>query len=328
MEDAANGVPAPLQMAATAEAQTVLSARSQLQEVAALADRNGWRVAVLKGGVLAADETAVDLLDIDLLAPPAEARALAAVLEGAGYEPKGPASRLHLPKRHRPGGLPIEIHVATDPIAGPVDAAVWRRLRPFGSAPGLWRLAPPDHLWHLLVHLAVKHPHRRGSIRDLLLVHAAAHECTPDEVERVRHRSRSRAHGASMRRVLHGAEVVVGADGQDVFRWEAALLLFLRLYARRIPIPRTIQAEVANWVVVLPLGKAERRWPWRRTWHRTEGTSYAQPIAWLEQNVPPLGRAVRLAARVARVALSAVVALPLSWATRRAVRAIRGDAGS
>lgn len=312
--------------AVSQETQKTLLARAQLREIGDLATHRGWKVVVLKGGLAAlAEETAVDLVDLDLLAPPGDEHALAAALDAAGYERRAGGSTIHLDPRARPAALPIEIHLATDVTTESPDAALWQRVRPVATVPGVWRLAPPDHLWHLLMHLAVQHPYRHGSIRDLFVVRSAVGECLPEEIEGVVRQAHAHEHARSMRQILAAAESLCEDGAEDVFRREAALLYLLNIYLGPLPLPWVVKQDVANDVFALTRGQPERRWHLRVVLQRGRDPSFVSPIAWLERHTPPVGRVTRLAARLIRVGVSALFAVPLWWAARRTVRSLVAD---
>ena len=60
-----------------------------------------------------------------------------------------------------------------------------RASRGTDGAPGLFRLVPGDHLFHVLFHNVVQHAYARGRIRDLLTIADAATQCAPPELEAV-----------------------------------------------------------------------------------------------------------------------------------------------
>jgi hypothetical protein len=178
-----------LRAAAAAEVSSALSARLQLVEFGRVSLERGWPLLVLKGGVAAMhDETAVFLSDVDVLARPEHAPDVAAWLEARGYSggsdvPVGKPGAWHLAARRTPHAVQVEVHYG---VRGLDTAAVRERAVALAGVPGLSRLHPADHLFHMVRHSGVDHPSRRGRIRDLVLVAQAAGECSPAELGAVR----------------------------------------------------------------------------------------------------------------------------------------------
>src|SRR5882762_10320836 len=154
-------VPDPVEAAATRELQRILSARGQLQRIGQLAAAHAIPAIVLKGGVAALISPApVDVQDVDVLVRPLQAERLAGLLDEEGFLGTGPAGTAHLAQRISPNAVQIEVHFALNDID--VSDEMWSRARPLDGLAGLSRLGASDHLWHLLVHTVVTHPHRRG----------------------------------------------------------------------------------------------------------------------------------------------------------------------
>ncbi len=167
---------------AAAEGIRVRSAKRQLERIADIVSKRDWPVVVLKGGVsVLAPEQAVDMVDLDLLAPPAAARELAAELDRVGYGASGAGTSRHLATRSIGAELPIDIHVTLNRNGKPLPEDIWQRLRPVASMGGLHILSAPDHLWHLLDHVVNDHPERMGSTRELLLLKGAVAQCSDTE---------------------------------------------------------------------------------------------------------------------------------------------------
>lgn len=172
---------------AIGELQRLMSAAAQLRTLGGIVAERGWRVVVLKGGVLALEpRLAVDVSDLDVLLAPPHARALARLLERDwGYvasrgDPEPREGSPHLAPRLAEHSIQIEIHERLRRLGAAEalqDAAV-----PLATAPGLFRLAPGDHLRHLVLHALADHPERRGSIRELLLLVQAVRACPPGTV--------------------------------------------------------------------------------------------------------------------------------------------------
>ncbi|GBD33049.1 hypothetical protein HRbin33_02028 [bacterium HR33] len=303
------------------EARKILAARSQLAEIALVAREQAWQIVALKGAVCALDDkTAVDLDDIDLLAEPKTAHLLADALGQLGYRRQGSGSPLHIESCLREGSLPVEIHVSAD-VTGVLDERrVWSALQPL-SMDGLFRLAPADHLWQVIVHLGIQHPYRRGVIRDLLVLKRAMEECDPQALGAVRSRTATHAHGASLS-VVWAAASALGADGSVALELErdAAIRHLMNSWITPLHLPRVVEADVGNWSFALLMGPAERSYRWNAVWQRARGPSLARPIAWLERTVPRAGRVARVALRLIRSLVALPPALMLAWAASRATR--------
>jgi hypothetical protein len=322
-----------LDNAARVELQRVLSARAQLLLIDRLVAEHGWGVVVLKGGVAAlTDRDAADLADIDVLARSDDARALAAALDSAGYRADGASSPLHLAGRVAEGGLEVEVHTSIDMVGCPWSESVWTRVTPLAGADHVRCLAPRDHLWHLLVHVGVLHPYRRGAIRDLLLLGQALTRCSHDDLAEVTAAIASHPYARTLQDMLCMARGLAGtAPLEDRFAYQATVASLVRWHGRWLPLPEVIRADVGKWAIALLSGRADMRMEWGRVRMVTTGPSISRPIAWIEQRAPRLGRGVRVASRVLRVAIGIAFGLPLALAaavvaaraTRRGARTAR-----
>jgi hypothetical protein len=315
-------IPAELRSAieerALEELQRILMARAQLRQLETIAGDHGIPIVVLKGGVAAlGQQDAVDLVDIDVLARPSEAHTLARLLDEAGYAGEGFSSTQHLRSRVRPGSLMIEVHQALD-VGDPAwVAGLWDRVVPIGGASQLLRLAPQDHLWHLLYHVGVVHPYRRSALRDLLLTGAAVAECADGEIAALTQRidslpqHRTVADLLAMACELHG-----GADVRDRFARLAVELVVIRNCLRRLPLSGQPQASVGISAAAILSGLPDVRREWGRVRMRTVEGSANRPIAWFERIGPRIGRGVRVSVRAVRTALAMALALPIAAVAR------------
>jgi putative nucleotidyltransferase-like protein len=309
-------VRAKIEQAATRELQRILSARSQLLRIGQLAAAHGIPAIVLKGGVAAlASDAPVDLHDVDVLVPPLEAERLAALLDRDGFHATGPASAAHLAQRVSPNGVQIEVHFALNDIE--VNDAMWSRARPVHGAAGLSRLGRADHVWHLLVHSVVTHAHRRGSLRDVLLVADALRDCSPTELDEVEGRSASHRFARALGGVLAMArELGAGARVRDRFRREAAANYLLRGPLAWLGSSRFWTSAFLRALFALLEGAADRQREWTLAWSRSQ-----VPSVWgwpdrLERRAPRLGSWCRSAARVMRLIVCRVAAWPVALAAR------------
>src|SRR5207248_2792575 len=208
--------------------QRILSARGQLLHIGRLAAAHAIPAIVLKGGVAALTSAApVDLHDVDVLVRPHDTEQLAALLDQEGFQANGPDATAHLAQRVSPNAVQIEVHFALNDVE--VTEAMWERARPLDRAAGLSRLGAADHLWHLLVHSVVTHPHRRGALRDVLLAAQALGGCSPAEVKEVERLIAGYQLCQPLGDVLAMArELRSGLPVQDRFRREAAANYLLR----------------------------------------------------------------------------------------------------
>lgn len=312
------GLPASLASAlaprAQAELQRILMARAQLLELDRLATEGGVDVVVLKGGVAAlASVGAVDLVDVDVLAQPGTARTLARLLDAVGYAGEGFSSTQHLRSRVRPGRLLVEVHQNLDVGEREWAAGVYDRAEPISGTSRLHRLAPEDHLWHLLYHVGVLHPYRRSAIRDLLLTSSAVSECTAGQVDEMVRRATRLPESAAIGDFLATAqELSGGVEVHDRFARQATAMVVIRQLVGRLPLTGQPQASVAICASAMVSGWSDLRREWKRVRMRSIEESASRPIAWVERSLPAVGRLVRVSARAVRTLFAMVLALPIA----------------
>jgi Uncharacterised nucleotidyltransferase len=312
-----------LRAQALAESRAVLAARGLLHRAAGIARARGLRLVVLKGGMpLVEGSGGMWLMDVDVLATPADAAVLAGALDEAGYRPHGPAAAHRLPAQASARDhLIVEIHTA---VPG-ADRDVWQGVRPAAEGAELLVLHPADHLRHLLLHSVVHHAGRRGRIRDLLLVAHALQRCSADEVEGVRRALEREAEARALAAQLAMARALAAADGRvaDAFELTAAgnYLMDLRFGRWRSEQLREL-ARIAGTVAVarrsgMPTGLGSL----------TLGLPSAfAPFAWMRRVAPAAERGARLLARRGREWMLLPVGLQVASAAERALRE-RGSAG-
>lgn len=319
-----------LERMATAELKRVLAARAQLRLLDRMAGRLDATVVVLKGGVAVGDALPLDVMDVDLLVRDEDLAAFAAAADEEGYarigeDRVGPLSEAHhLANRLLPSSIPVEFHHRVPGVGE--EAGLRSRSVPLDALPHSFRLAPADHLWHLLVHGAVHHPLRRGRIRDLLLTARAVGGCAEEELAGVRVRLAEHPFAVELARVLAMSEALLaGRPTADPFRTTAAanyLLTALPLRGGAIP------GDLASCVSILVGGGADRRQMGARLWHNPRAPSEVGSISALERRLPRLGAGVRRTARVLRYAsVLPRAAIVAGWA-RRAARTSPATKGS
>lgn len=306
------------------EQRRFLSAAAQVRQLARWLGDRTWVVVVLKGGVAAAaSPEPVDVLDLDLLVHPDHAGELAALLEerggyaSLGDEAPGSESRhKHLPQRLAPGSVQVEVHRFIPGLAPTAD--LLERAVRLGADARLCRLAPADHLWHLLTHGAVHHLDRRGKLREWVVLQGAVAACTPPDLDVVRGWIVAHPHAAPLSEVL--AFALAGAGGGDPFVAHAALRYTLGLRGPGRRLSRRLAQNVTDTAFALLDERGVRGYI---------GTVLGAGAGERARAFPWLPRAVAAAAstawRAARLSAAAVVALPLAWRARRAVRIHRAS---
>ncbi len=298
---------------ATVELQRALSARAQLLEIGRLAAAHDLEPIVLKGGiaVLGGDDP-VDLADVDVLVRQEQSELLANLLNERGYGSTIAGSAAHLPARFGPETVPIEVHFAINDLEqiGELRA----RAQPAPGSPGLWRLSPPDHLWHLLVHSVVSHPERRGCLRDLLLIKRAARQCSPTELDDVTRRIAGSSRGSALGAMLALAQGAGStADGTDCFRAEAAANYLLRDRFQWLARWRMLQ-PMATTVFVLLGSRWDRQAEWAAVLRRRV---QSEPSTWkvlaaLQRRAPWLGDMTRRLLRLGRLVAARLFVWPIA----------------
>jgi hypothetical protein len=180
-------VRARVAVAETAEMQRVLAARSVLDSLDDVCAELGFAAIVLKGGALAGErgKAPLDLGDVDVLMPQDETMSLWRRLGSLGWRLKTgapmPMDAQHVDANHLaailpPGeGLSVELHTSVD-YGRRSSAAVEHRTRLLNGRRSLRRLTGATGFVTTLWHSVIKHPHRRGHIRDLVLLADALEE--------------------------------------------------------------------------------------------------------------------------------------------------------
>ena len=309
---------------ATRETQRMLSVRGQLQDIARIAAIRELDAIVLKGGVsVVRDEESVDLVDLDLLVRPREAETFLRLLKEKGYQSAGtPPVEQHLEPLGLPDLVPVEIHTSLKLVQARELAAMWERAVPLEESPELSRLAPPDHLWYMLLHTGLQHPHRRGCLRDLTLLGSAVGECTDEEIAIVSRRTREHPEAALLEPLLETARGIHGADRageipSDPFQEVAAAnYIFV---GRILPagMPRTWAFPLAS-LVFDHLGHSARPGPWATA--KADAPSPRTWITTLKSRAPRLARGLAKQLRLGRLALLEPLARWVAASARSAVR--------
>ena len=171
-----------------AELQRVLAARSTLEALDHACASLGISLIVLKGGAIAAErrKQPLDLGDVDALVEERDAAALWARLDALGWRRSSGGPMREVPIRVDANhfealvppceGLPLELHTGLD-YQPHSDDDPSPRTRPLEGYQTLRRLVGDGAFVTTLRHSVVKHPHRRGHLRDLAMLAEALGEC-------------------------------------------------------------------------------------------------------------------------------------------------------
>ncbi|HZH40580.1 MAG TPA: nucleotidyltransferase family protein [Gemmatimonadales bacterium] len=294
--------PPLLHAAATVELQRILSARAQIEELGRQVAAIGERVVVLKGGLMALGSSAgIDLVDIDILTEPASASRIAGLLDSRGYLTYGPGSPVHLAQRRQEFAVPIEVHHALTELPA---SDVWARAEPVPGRPGrpgLWRPAAIDQAWHALVHSAVTHPFRRGSLRDLLLIGWAEHSL--DDAGRRALEGQVRAHprGEMLAAMLRLAREIRDSRAPgDPFLQEAAAHYQLTRKSGALGQSVLKSSIMLSVYATLDGGRARLDY-WHSVWNGRDHRSPWPLLARVETAWPPAGKWLRRVLRILRL---------------------------
>ncbi|HET7462516.1 MAG TPA: nucleotidyltransferase family protein [Longimicrobium sp.] len=306
-----------------AEAAKTLALRHEAGHVARLLGEHGWEGIVLKGGAaVLAGSCEVDVTDLDVLVRPEQSRAVAAELDASGYRHQdhdfgpGAPNRHEMAARIRENALPVELHFA---LAPPLERDPWAGAEPL-PVPGLLRLSPANHLWHVLSHGTLHHPERRGSLRDLLVAAAAARGCGGDDLREVEHRCAAHPEGELPARMLRMARSMAAGRAEDLFRREAATAYLVYLFTRRYRPFHGLLLALARTAFALARGQGEYGGLWYGSHISAIPRGYAGASP-LDRVFPAAALAVRAAWRSANLAAAFA---PAAWMARTARRLAEG----
>jgi hypothetical protein len=291
--------------AAMRELQRALSARGQLEQLAELARQQQARVMVLKGGVALLEGEHADLLDVDVLAEPQAAAALAERLDARGYHRFAGEGGHHLEPRYQQASVQIELHTS---LAGPLDhRQILAAALPSAGIEGLFRPTQADHLWIMLLHSTEKHPDRRGRLRDLLLIREAWLAAPADARLELGRRVQSHAHAAILDAMLHVALGSASSSQQRLLERDipARYLFSARIRALTLrPAARTLVQRAARIIGGSPMSDELRL----SREHSPNAVSTIPFVETLGEIVPFMKRPLRQGARAAIVFLAVLIA--------------------
>ena len=313
-----------LDQAATGEAQRSLSARAQLATLARMAGQRGWTVVALKGSVAAAEGRPYYLQDVDILIPRAQAADVAREIgRELGLRPQGRMQSRHLPIMGGDDTLPVEVHLNIDTRGTRLTERAWWRVTPLAGVPGLFRLSPADHCLHLLTHVAIDHPDRRGRLRDSLLLRDALKECSEGDRDEIDRGVRENPYAAALLAELDLARGL--AEGKAVDQFERSAFTSYWLVEHSLPWSRgslpaidPIFGTVWKWVLILSSGWPVNPWLIDSVRENSADRSELRLVSFLERRLPPAGKALRFAVRALHYAIALCGAWPIAIFARRA----------
>lgn len=309
----------PLERFGVDEAVTVLALRQEAAHVGKLLSERGWRGIVLKGGAaVLAGACEVDAADLDVLVPPEQSHAFAAVLDASGYQrrsadfsPDAP-NRHEMAIRHREHAIPVEVHFA---LAPPLEGDPWAGAAPL-DVPALLRLAPVNHLWHVLQHATLHHAERRGMLRDVLVAAAAVRGCSDDELREVERRCAAHPRGVLPGSMLRMARALAGGRVDDPFRREAVTAYLMHLAVKRYRPAHALLLALRRTAFALVHGHGEYGGLWYGSHVSAIPRGYAGDTR-LDALFPAVGVVGRAAWRSANLAAAFA---PAAWLARTARR--------
>jgi hypothetical protein len=311
---------AVLERLADRELLRALSARAQLITLGRIATARGTAAVALKGGVAVLGGDPLDVQDVDVLVRTEDAEAFASALDGAGgahaHGPDpapGTAGTFHLAARAADNALPVEVHYAL-PYGGPEDP--WAGAVPAGPG-GILRLAPALHLWHVLVHGAVHHPERRGTLRELLMLAAAVHACGPADLAGIRSRAAAHPDAPPLLQALAAGEALAaGSVSADPFRASAALGYLVVAGASPAVHRGRFGIDLARAAYALVAGEGAYRRLWLSSPAGVRSLEEFGGVTWLDRTSPAAARVLRIVQRAANTAAGTLPALRLARAAR------------
>jgi hypothetical protein len=311
-----------LRAQASLEIRSALSARQQCAEIGRMAKARGWSLVALKGVCPPLKGSgSVGLADVDLLCSSEGLDEVRAALLGMGYREDGKAAAHHVPSLVKDGGLPLELHFAIPGVTPPYD--VWSGVERDPGGSGLFFLRPVDQVWHLLVECVVHHPHRRGRLRDLWLLAAAAGECSEGDLREVEARIASNPYAEPLRALLEMAiEAAAGRAPTDRFPVTAAASYLWVHEVPRLRLPHTMVLHAHAAVFTAVGGAAPGRLQWARSYMRLGRPSKIRALRRVEDASPRWGGLLRHGVSVLPVWAMAPVSLLLAARARRVCRSV------
>lgn len=301
------------------EAVAVLALRQEAAHVGRLLSGHGWRGIVLKGGAaVLGGACEVDVADLDVLVPPEQSQAVAALLDASGYHrhskdfSPGDPNRHELATRHREHAIPVEVHFA---LAPPLEGDAWAGAVPLDTA-GLLRLSSTNHLWHVLRHATLHHAERRGMLRDMLVAAAAVRWCSGDEVAEVERRCAAHPRGVLPGRMLRMACALAEGRVDDPFRREAAMAYVMHLAVKRYRPAYALLLALRRTAYALVHGHGEYGGLWYGSHVSAIPRGYAGGTR-LDALLPAVGVVGRAAWRSANLAAAFAPAVWLARIARR-----------
>ena len=169
----------------------------------------------------------------------------------------------HLSPRRRAGALQVEVHRRIRGFPPDLMVDCLSRIAPIEAAPGLFRLAPADHLWHLLLHCGIQHPERSSALRDQLLIRHAVADCDAAELAAVRGAVRAHPRAAALQATLDAALADGRDEGDDSMMLAAARYAAGAVILRPQPAPPAwVQGPLQSLTLTLALDRTGYRKYW------------------------------------------------------------------
>jgi len=291
-----------LDSAATSEMQRVLAARLILRELDAVCDAARLRIIVLKGGAHAADARleALDLGDVDVLAREGESNVVWRAMLAHGWGPTNAGvdpsvalgDRIHFaPLQSTRHALRVEVHERFSygderTVGGEMQTV------PITGTRALDRPVGVNAVLATLAHSVIKHPYRRGHIRDLVLLSAALTSLAPAELSEVRKRVAAHDYALELLDMLEQASAFADR-GRHIEDTPRTLAFVTWKYAAGAGTSRIVSASLPGWenLSYLPLERP-----------RIRRAAYRHQLRYAVQRVPldsPIREMSGLGARVA-----------------------------
>jgi hypothetical protein len=173
------------------------------------------------------------------------------------------------------------------------------------------------HLWHVLVHGAVHHPERRGTLRELLAAAAGVAACGPAELAEVRARAAAHPDALPLRQVLGAAEALAhGGLPADPFRAAAVLGYLVVAGGEPLAYRGRFGIDLVRAACALVAGEGAYRRHWLRSPSGVWSLESFGGATWVDRVSPAAARLLRMAQRAANTAAGTPRALRLARAAR------------
>ncbi|MDB4915164.1 MAG: hypothetical protein JWM95_2808 [Gemmatimonadetes bacterium] len=305
------------------ETQRVLAARATLQVIDGIAHVTGIRLLILKGGARIASTHggSFDVGDVDVLVPQPDATRFLNALTERGWVTDGDIDvDKGVKLEPRDGALKIDLHRSLH-YAEELGDAVLASRRPLAGFRMLDRATGATTFISTLRHSVVEHRHRRGHLRDLMLLAAELGDGGDALLAEVRAMIGDTGYAPELREMLDQAQAIhAGAPVRDsahlrtfvVNKYEYAMertSMFVTLPGWTIVALERPALRGAAYLELMRPGFAPL----------PHDSVFRQP--WMERSVPAAGRVLarflRMGAYVATVAVIAFTGWYIRWRAQR-----------